>query len=96
MNVALKFGGHGARVIFGATVFPEQVSRHDVDPLIRALRREDRRDQQFKRRRIVQRTTRVRVGALELTDDLARTFLLFNHSNKTSVVSCQLSVAYGW
>ncbi len=51
-------------------VFLEERRRNDVDHLIRALRRQDRRDQKLERVFVVERTLRIRIRGLEPRKDL--------------------------
>ena len=51
-------------------ILPEQRRRDDVDHLVRALRREDRRDQQLQRIRKVKSTLRIRIRSFQSGDDL--------------------------
>ncbi len=62
--------------IGGGFIFPEQLRRDHVDPDIRALGRENRRDQQFQRVGEMQRDSGIGVGLLQdrqnLLDPLGR------------------------
>ncbi len=74
--VALKLGGGRGRVVLPRTVFSEEVCGDEVDALVRALRGEYRRDEEFERARVVEAATRVRVLLLERRDDAAHALLL--------------------
>jgi hypothetical protein len=58
-----------ARVVLGRAVLLEQVFRHEVDPLVRALGRQDRRDDQLERVREVEAAPGVRIGLFEDRQD---------------------------
>lgn len=75
--VLLKLCLRYAVIIFRAAIFPEEISGHDVDALIRTLRRQNGRNQKFKRIRVIERATRLRVLRFEPPDNLERSLFLF-------------------
>src|SRR5690242_16250359 len=56
-------------------VLAKQIRGDDVHALVRALRRQDRRNQQLKRVGVVERSFRVRVGALQASNNVAHALL---------------------
>ena len=66
----LQFGERSLGVVGGGAILLEQLRRDQVHALVGALRRQDRRHQQFERVGMVQFAMRVRVSLLQAGDDL--------------------------
>src|SRR6266571_3580655 len=71
VNILLEDLGIRRGVVLRRLVLREQRRGDDVDPSVRGLSREDRRDEQLERVRVVERAHGVGVGPLEAGDDLA-------------------------
>src|SRR6266567_7565101 len=46
-NVLLKFIGGNFEIVFWLAVLPKEIGRNDINPLVRALRRQDRGNQKL-------------------------------------------------
>src|SRR5205814_1527831 len=77
LNLCFQNSGIGNGVVGGRAVFREQMRRNHVDSRVGALRGENRRDDELEGAAMVQRAGRVRVLALQASDDLPRPRLAF-------------------
>src|SRR6185503_1177847 len=77
VNVLLELARRDLQIVLRLLVFPKQISRNDVDAVVGRLRRQDRRYQQFKRVRVIERTLRTWISSLESPDNVARALLEF-------------------
>src|SRR5215211_2562134 len=88
MNILLKLVRGDFQIILRLLVLPKQISRNDVDALVRRLRRQNRRNQQFKRVRMIERGLCVWISSLESPDDIACAFFEFLHQLIPFVSTC--------
>ncbi len=72
-NVVLQFAGRDSEIIFRLAIFAKEVGGDDIDACVGALRGEDRRDQEFERRRVVKGTVRVGICLSQPLNDLGGT-----------------------
>lgn len=72
MDVSFELFLGNAEVIGGAAVFAEKVGGYDVYTLVRALRRQNCRDQKLERGSVIQGAMGVRIVAAKAADDLGR------------------------
>ena len=77
LNLLFQHSGIDSRVVGGRAVLREQMWRDQVDPRVGALRGENRRDDELEGVAMVQRAGRVRILALQASDDLPRPRLAF-------------------
>ena len=70
-NLFLEYRNRSAGVVFRRSIFFEQLDRHLIDEVIASLRRQDQRDQQFKRIGEIEIEFGVGMDCLKPVDDLS-------------------------
>jgi hypothetical protein len=61
MNIGVRVLPANFQIILRRSVFAKKIFRHDVDALVGALRRKNRRDQKLESVRVIKSAMRVRV-----------------------------------